>query len=121
MYRIIEAVRQTDLAPLLQDIHLWLSETGCIPDSLTTEKETLSITVVQIDFACKELAEAFTQAFQGRALVPAVISEAKNPVAYRKAEPSTDRSLPSSGAPRACQAERDIGLREYAWDDFAYC
>ena len=121
MYRIIEVVRQADLASLLQDIHLWLDQNGCTSDSLTTEKETLSITAVQIGFDCRELAEAFTQAFQGRALVPAVISEANDPTAHSEAGRSTKYSFSPSGTPKACQAEGDMGLREYAWSDFAHC
>jgi hypothetical protein len=97
MYRIIEAVRQADLTSLLDDIRSWL------------------------DFDRIEMAEAFTEAFQGSAIFPALISEPHHPIAHSEAGPSDSRSFSASGAPRACQTETGFSLQEYAWSDFAYC
>src|ERR1044071_8876122 len=120
MYRIIEAVRQAELASVLDDIRSWLRHNGCSSDSLTTEKETLSIAAIKVDFDCIELAEAFTEAFQGSAIFPALISEPHHPIAHSEAGPGKSQSLSVSRAPRACQAETGFGLQEYAGSDFAY-
>ena len=74
MYRIVEAVRQSDVASLLDDICLWLEHHGCSSVSLMTRKETLDIATIQIDFNYLDLAIAFTKAFQGWGLFPALVS-----------------------------------------------
>src|ERR1051325_11662855 len=102
MYRIIEAVRQADLASLLDDIRSWLDHNGCSSDALTTETETLSIAAIKIAFDRIEMAEAFTEAFQGSAIFPALISEPHHPIACRDAGPSNSHSPSASGSPRAC-------------------
>jgi hypothetical protein len=74
MYRIIKAVRQSDLAPLLDDIRSWLEHYGCSSVSLMTRKETLDIVTIQVDFKYWHLALAFIKAFQGWGLFPALVS-----------------------------------------------
>jgi hypothetical protein len=75
MYRVIEAVRQTDLARLLKDIRSWLEHSGYKFRYLTTKKETFDIVVIEIAFNSLDLAEAFVRAFQGWALFPPMVSE----------------------------------------------
>jgi hypothetical protein len=65
MYRIVEAVWQSELASLLDDIRWWLEHNGCSAASLITRKETLDIVTIQIDFNYPDLAMAFATAFQG--------------------------------------------------------
>jgi hypothetical protein len=77
MYRIVEAVRQSDLDPLLVDIRSWLEHNRCGSVRLTTRKETAGIAAIQIDFDRSDLAEAFTMAFQGWALFPALAYESR--------------------------------------------
>ena len=74
MYRIVEAVRQADLASLLDDIRSWLEHNGCSSVSLTTRKETLDIVTIQLDFKYWLLAEAFVKVFEGWGLFPALVS-----------------------------------------------
>jgi hypothetical protein len=74
MYRIVEAVRQSDLASLLDDMCSWLEHNGCGSVSLTTRKETLDIVTIQIDFNYLDLAVAFTKVFQGWELFPTSVS-----------------------------------------------
>jgi hypothetical protein len=74
VYRIVQAVRQTDLASVLEDINSWLERYGCGLIFPIIERETLDIVTIQIDLNCLELAEAFTRAFQGLGLFPAIVS-----------------------------------------------
>ena len=111
MYRIIEVVRQVDLTSLLDDIRSWLDRNGCSSDSLVAEKETVSIAAIKVDFDRIEMAEAFTEAFQGSAIFPALISEPHHPIARSEAGPSESHSLSVSSAPRACQAETGLACR----------
>jgi GrpB-like predicted nucleotidyltransferase (UPF0157 family) len=74
MYRIVEAVRQSDLASLLDDIRSWLEHNGCSSVPLMTRKETVDIITIQIDFNYLDLAEAFIKAFQGWGLFPTLVS-----------------------------------------------
>ena len=73
MYRIIHAVRQSDLVSLLDEMHLWLEHYGCRFASLVTRKETSEIVTIQMDFNYWDLAEAFAKAFQGWGLFPALV------------------------------------------------
>ncbi len=75
MYHIVEAVRQTDLDSLLDDIRSWLDHNKCSSVRVVTRRETADIAAVQVEFDCSDLAEAFTKAFQGWALFPALVYE----------------------------------------------
>jgi hypothetical protein len=75
MYRVVEAVRQTDLARLLNDIHSWLDHSRCSFDCLSIERETFDIIVIELAFDNLDIAKDFVRAFQGWALFPPIISE----------------------------------------------
>ena len=75
MYRIGEAVRKADVAALLYEMRSWLNINGCSAASLATSRETSDIMLIEVDFDYLDRANAFLEAFQGRAVCPALVSE----------------------------------------------
>jgi hypothetical protein len=106
MYRIVEAVRQTDLDTLLDDMRSWLEHNGCDSVHVTTRKETAGIAVVQVEFDRSDLAEAFTEVFEAWGLFPALVYEPGRSGGMRA---SASQSLFALDTPKACQPGTGFG------------